>query len=62
MAKRKKEASPFDQARHILKVVGKEIDKADEEKARGRVHGHINAAIVGTESLWQELRHIGQSL
>jgi len=61
MAKRKKkEASPFDKARHILKVVGKAIDAAEEATAKGKKHEHINAAIVGTETLWQELRFRGR--
>lgn len=58
---KKKEGSPYDKIREILRVIEKRIDGADAATSAGKKESNINAAIVATETLWQELRYIGQN-
>lgn len=58
---KKKEDSKFDEIRRIWKLLGKQIDIM-EDASGYKIHDEINKGIVTTESLWQELRYMGQNL
>lgn len=64
-SKPKKEATDMElrykKIRHILGVLGREVAAA-EEATRGRKHEHLNAAIVGSETLWQNLRSLAREI
>jgi len=42
--------------RHILRVIGKQVAEHQEATTTSKKHEHLNAAIVGSETLWQNLR------
>lgn len=62
MVKRKKEKSRYDQVRSILKAIDKKLDEAESAANQGKESSSVSGAIVATETLWQELRYIGQNL
>jgi len=48
--------------RHILSVIGKEVAAHLEATTNGKKHEHVNAAIVGSETLWQNLRALSREI
>jgi hypothetical protein len=60
MGRRKKPTGEFAKVREALSIITKCIDSAEE--GSGKQSERINAAIVGTETLWQELRYLGNRL
>jgi hypothetical protein len=52
----------YKQLRHILSVIGKQLGEAQEATTKGKKHEHLNAAIVGSETLWQNLRALSREI
>jgi len=60
--KTKDKPDRYKKLRHILSVIGKQVGEAEEATTKGKKHGHLNAAIVGSETLWQNLRALSREI